>query len=639
MMKWKIPGCTAVIFVFLFSFKIIDRGDYFECYTSSLKSFSEQQKSLSEFIRTSDLNSEASVEQIRKQISKARLKMKEVDFWLRYLEPIAYKKINGPLPVEWETEVFEKWEKPYKREAAGLTLAELYLDEDNINRDTLKHLIEQSIEATKIFLSDSITQRLSSFDHFFFVNRLFLMNLAAIYTTGFECPNADNVITELRYMLPGVETIYDCYDKSFPATPLSAEYHALYVSLLQWVNNQPEDFEKFDHFTFVKDYINPLFGINQQLIQKYKAVSRSFNDYSLTNTATSIFDKSLYDIQHTKGIFSLVDNEETLQELDRVGKLLFYDPILSANNQRSCASCHNPKQHFTDTTVQTALQFDRVKRLTRNTPSLVNVIYNHLIMLDGKHISLQAQAEDVTTNPIEMASTANELAEKVMSCKEYKSVFKKLLKDTPGETEVNIKHIVSAVTFYYSKFSNYYSPFDEAMEHHHQLNENEIRGFNLFMSKAECATCHFVPFFNGIKPPYTNSEFEVLGVPADTAFTHLSSDSGRYGVHPAAEMQNAFRTGTLRNIQFTKPYMHNGIFNTLEEVVDFYDTGGGAGRNLDVPNQTLSGDSLQFTKEEKEALISFMFSLNEDIRFEAPPAALPQSSIKALNLRKVGGEY
>ena len=159
------------------------------------------------------------------------------------------------------------------------------------------------------------------------------------------------------------------------------------------------------------------------------------------------------------------------------------------------------------------------------------------------------------------------------------------------------------------------------------------------MSKAQCGTCHFVPQFNGVKPPYTGSEFEVLGVPADTAFSKLSADSGRYRANPAHETMRAFRTGSIRNSSFTAPYMHNGVFSTMDEVIDFYDKGGGVGRKLTVENQTLDTAPLQLTTLEKSNLLAFLKSLDENITFDKPPKALPSSSIRSLNKRKVGGEY
>jgi cytochrome c peroxidase len=131
----------------------------------------------------------------------------------------------------------------------------------------------------------------------------------------------------------------------------------------------------------------------------------------------------------------------------------------------------------------------------------------------------------------------------------------------------------------------------------------------------------------------------VLGVPEDTNFVDMGKDMGRYNINQAAETRNAFRTGSIRNAAHTKPYMHNGVFSSLWQVIDFYDAGGGAGRKMDVPNQTLSADSLHLLEDEKKDLLLFIASLNEQIQFEAPPASLPASTDKALSKRKVGGIY
>jgi cytochrome c peroxidase len=413
----------------------------------------------------------------------------------------------------------------------------------------------------------------------------------------------------------------------------------LYEQAITYVENQPKEYSSFDHFTFIKEYINPLYVLNQKMIKDYTVVSRSMIDYSLNKNANSIFSKSLYNGQNTKGLFIRVNDANLLNEIKAVGKKLFYDPILSGNNKRSCASCHRSGEYFTDTTAISSLQFDNKQLLPRNTPSLVNVEYNHLLMMDGKHITLNHQGKDVIINPIELGASVDDVLKKVLSCSEYKIAFKKFLKFTPQEKEITIEHITSALSIYYSTFSNYYSPFDNAMNKTVGIEKSVKEGFNLFMSKAQCATCHFVPQFNGVKPPYIGSEFEVLGVPFDTNFTRISDDKGRYLVNPAEETLNAFRTGTIRNADKTKPYMHNGVFNSLLEVINFYDAGGGLGRGLDVKNQTLSSDSLHLSNAEKVKLIDFIKSVTEEIPVESIPDHLPVSNIKVLNNRKVGGEY
>ncbi|MCR6642936.1 MAG: cytochrome C peroxidase [Sporocytophaga sp.] len=623
------------------SFKtcLLNESDYNSGYHHRLFEFNREQSELLDLIQNTDLYSHASLDKVKHKINTCRIYLKKLDFWLRYLEPISYKKINGPLPVEWETEVFEKFEKPYKREGAGLTLAAMYLEEPNLEKDSLLNLILLSQSASFVYSADSISNGLKSYHHFFLCNRLFLLNLSTIYTTGFECPDTSLVIPELRMMLREVKKINTSFVESFPETPLDEKYLSLFDRMIEFSVRQSSNYSEFDHFTFLKVYVNPLFAMNQGYIRNYQVISKSYMDYSLNKNCNSIFSKSLYIGQNPKGVFLRVKEVEALKEIDRLGKLLFYDPILSGNNLRSCASCHKPTEYFTDTVLTTSLQFDRKTSLKRNSPSLINVEHNHLIMLDGKHISLQHQTKGVVENPHELGSNEKEVMQKVLSCKEYKNAFASLLKYTPQEKEITFDHIISALTFYYSKFSKYYSPFDEAMNEDNFLPSSAKQGFNLFMSKAQCATCHFVPIFNGVKPPYTNSEFEVLGVPDASNSMNLSLDKGRSEVHSVNELHNAFRTGSIRNAAHTSPYMHNGVFKSLREVIDFYDAGGGIGRGLDVSNQTLSSDSLHLTDAEKNKIIAFVFSLDEKIQFEKAPESLPQSKVSGLNNRKVGGEY
>lgn len=638
-MKKTVLLFILLAFISVFAFRNNPVSTYRSVYNQKLDAFSAQQQKLLNEINRHDLSDSAARRLITAEIAASRRKLKAIDFWLRYLDPTIYRSINGPLPVEWETEVFEKYEQPHKREGAGLINAENYLHSEDVKKDSLLSLIRLAIKAEDTFRADSTTVNLNSHNSFFLCNRLFLLNLAAVYTTGFECPDTDRVIPELQNMLQDVTEIYTAYNETFTAFPLTENYLSLYSKAISFVQNQPKDFTSFDHFTLIKDYINPLFALNQQLIVQYQVYTKSYVDFTLNNSTSSIFDKSLFFAQSTKGIYRRINDPQVLAEIDSIGKLLFYDPVLSGNNQRSCVSCHKSTAFFTDTAVSTSLQFNGKDALTRNTPTLLNTIYNHLLHLDGKILTLQEQAHTVITNPIELGSKEDEVLKKIMSCNTYKKAFKKYLKYTPEEPELTFEHIASAITLYYGKFSRYYSPFDEAFNSGHQLSSDVISGFNLYMSKAQCATCHFLPTFSGIKPPYVENEFEVIGTPADVNYKALSTDKGRYEKNPAPETMHAFRTSTLRNAANTKPYMHNGIFNTLEEVIDFYDGGGGAGHKLIVPNQTLAADSLQLTATEKKQLLAFLKSLNETVIFENPPATLPVSSNKELNKRKVGGEY
>ncbi|HUM47589.1 MAG TPA: cytochrome c peroxidase [Chitinophagales bacterium] len=612
---------------------------YSAFYKKNIASYRQHLKQLIATVESGEDPTITEAQLLQEQISIMRLKMKAIDFWLRYLEPVAYKKINGPLPVEWETEVFEKYEKPYKREGAGLTLAQLELDADLPQKKILLQLLNESDAATGVFQSDSIVALLMTPDHFFFANRLFLLNLASIYTTGFECPDRERIIPELESMLADVEEIYSAFGNSYPEKTLSGGYLQLYEGMKEFVHAQNHDPLLFDHFHFIRDYVNPLYALNQQFIRDYHVVSRSYNDYSLNNSNTSLFNKDLFKAQNRKGIFIAVDDPEKLEAISAIGKLLFFDPVLSGNGKRSCASCHKPSEYFTDTTVATSLQFDHVTRLARNTPSLVNAVYNHLLMQDGMHFTLLRQGKEVMINKKEMGSDPEKILSNVMSCRTYKKAFQQFTKLTPNYPDVTLDHVASALSIYYSGFSDFTAPFDRAMNGQENISAESEQGFNLFMSKAGCGTCHFVPQFNGVKPPFIGSEFEVLGVPSDTFFTAMSNDSGRFIVNPAAEMMQAFRTGSIRNAGFTSPYMHNGVFKTMKEVIDFYNNGGGDGKGLVVVNQTLSKDSLHLTAAEKNALLAFIKTLQEEITIPTAPLALPATNLITYQHRKVGGEY
>jgi cytochrome c peroxidase len=146
------------------------------------------------------------------------------------------------------------------------------------------------------------------------------------------------------------------------------------------------------------------------------------------------------------------------------------------------------------------------------------------------------------------------------------------------------------------------------------ISPSERRGFDVFMGKARCGTCHFAPVFGGSMPPkYLESEPEVIGVPATATAKRpmVDDDPGVFAIDRAPLHRHAFKTPTLRNIAQTAPYMHNGIFRSLEQVVDFYDRGGGNGLGMKLPNQTLPSDKLHLTHEEKRDLVAFLKALSD----------------------------
>jgi cytochrome c peroxidase len=173
------------------------------------------------------------------------------------------------------------------------------------------------------------------------------------------------------------------------------------------------------------------------------------------------------------------------------------------------------------------------------------------------------------------------------------------------------------------------SSFDRYIAGDHQaLTSAQKNGFNLFMGKAQCGGCHFAPVFNGSIPPFFNrTEYEVLGVPGLSPSTKNISDKdlGRYEQFPISFYKRAFKTPTVRNTAQTGPYMHNGRYRSLFEVLDFYNRGGGAGIGLSSPEQTLSAKPLHLSKEEINDIVAFLEALTDDLK---PVVGLPVHSTR-----------
>ena len=208
-----------------------------------------------------------------------------------------------------------------------------------------------------------------------------------------------------------------------------------------------------------------------------------------------------------------------------------------------------------------------------------------------------------------MNASFAEIKTRLSQIPEYRSLFRDSL---------TLLQIENALAAYLNTLQPMNSPFDRFIAGDQQaLTPQQKNGFNLFMGKAQCGTCHFAPVFNGSTPPFFNrSEYEVLGVPGLTASVKKTADTdlGRYERYPVSVYRRAFKTPTVRNAAKTGPYMHNGSFKTLRDVLDFYNEGGGAGIGLASPEQTLSEKKLHLSQEEISDIIAFIGSLTDNLK-------------------------
>ena len=298
------------------------------------------------------------------------------------------------------------------------------------------------------------------------------------------------------------------------------------------------------------------------------------------------------------------DNPLTNEKIE-LGKLLFFDKRLSVDGIVACANCHNPKFGFTDgEPVSTGVGGQKGGR---SAPTAINRAFSTLQFWDGRAPSLEEQAKGPMVNPIEMANPSHDaVVERLKKIKGYRELFKNAF----GTEDLTIEHGVKAIASFERTVLSGNSAFDkfESGGDTLALSESAKRGLELFREKARCTQCH--AGFN-----FTDEKFHNIGVGMDKP----RPDLGRYNVTKDEKDKGAFKTPTVREIASTAPYMHDGGFKTLEEVVDFYDKGGTPNPNLDKEIK-----ELKLSAEEKKDLVEFLKSLSGEGWQVTPPEKFPE---------------
>jgi parallel beta-helix repeat protein len=289
-----------------------------------------------------------------------------------------------------------------------------------------------------------------------------------------------------------------------------------------------------------------------------------------------------------------------------LGRLLFYDPVLSANDQMSCATCHHPDLGFSD--GRSLALGSHGQDLRRNTPPLWDVAYQTNLFWDGRAKTLEDQMLVPLTSPNEMAADLDQMLVQLKGIPEYQQLFADSFSDG-----VTVENVTTAIAAFERTLISKNSPFDRfAAGDFNALTPAQRRGFDIFRSaETRCFECHAWPTFS-------RDAFAVLGVPD---IKPDQPDLGQSEIVKGPDSERAFRVPSLRNVALSAPYMHNGVFKTLDEVIDFYADGGGAGRGLNVKvDEMIQGFKL--TPQKKSDLIAFLYALTDE-----PPdlIAIPDS--------------
>lgn len=317
------------------------------------------------------------------------------------------------------------------------------------------------------------------------------------------------------------------------------------------------------------------------------------------------------------------DNPTTPEKV-ALGRLLFFDPVLSQNNDIACANCHHPDLGFADGR-QHAVGPNGVT-LARNTPTLWNVGFAKNLFWDGRLDSLETQVEFPLTHPDEMGvSDTQALIAELRAIPEYVNLFDAAFGG--GADSLTQPNVDRALAAFQRTLISDDSPFDRYAEGDlNALTPSQRRGLALFRSGAtRCFECH-------VAPTFASDTFRVIGVAGDDPGRAAVSDDGLFG---------AFKVPTLRNVALTAPYMHDGSLATLEAVVDFYAAGGGRAHGAENVDVFVSG--FELSDQERADLVAFLYALTDESKLpqipETVPSGLPVVARRENPARETAARY
>lgn len=619
----------------------------YQQYLKDLENFNTQVKTFDKKLR--DTLTKQNIQALRENFLKMRNAYKASQYIAAYSDQEFIKNnINGaPLPGKVPNINYT-----VKRPPQGLQIIDELLFTANKevikNRNTLQEKSAKLKKALKTFINLEKKALPISDRQVFEALREELSRVFNLGLTGFDTPQCGNAMPEALIAFQQIEFAIQQYKHRLKKKNKQSLYQETATRAANSVKylKKHQDFDTFDRLHFLTTYVNPLYK-NLYLIHKalgVETVAEVTNKPQPVNyDATNLFAENLLNTRY----YTSYKEGEADDKKTRLGKMLFFDPVLSGNNKRACSSCHMPEKAFTDGLSKSlAMGFEGT--IKRNAPTLINSVFATRYFHDMRAVDLRDQIDHVVFNEKEFASSFTQIMDKLEQSREYKNLFREAFPDINSKHGAITKYtITSSLSAYVKSLTGFNSKFDQYVRGETKnISESIQNGFNVFMGKGECGTCHFPPAFNGTIPPrYNDTESDVIGVPAteDTINPELDADMGRYANKVFGEnlafFKFAFKIPTVRNVQYTAPYMHNGVYNSLEDVMEFYNKGGGTGLGLDVPTQTLPPTPLHLTEKEMQDVIAFMKALNDTTGLTDRPDKLPQFDADSLNNRVVGGVY
>ncbi len=544
-----------------------------------------------------------SAEELQHSMRNTRNSYKEIEFFIAYHYPEFSKTHLNAAPL---FRIEAAGTSAYTLPPEGLQVLDelIFSEKANEEKDKIIEITDYLYNNYSDFYLSTLNNGLSKGNNKTLPLRIELIRIYTLGLTGFDTPGSLNISEEAAHALAGMKKYIqdELYFKNYD---IQKADQLLSESMIYLSENK--NFETFDRIEFYKKYLQPFY----EELGNWDGSKDDLKEFSGWNVSNKNFFSSDFLDPY---FYTILKSSEDNDDLKTLGKNIFYDQNLSDNGRMSCASCHLPENAFTDLKTKSLSNVEG-QTVLRNSPTLYNAVFAKRFFYDMRAFYLEQQAEHVIYNSQEFNTSYESIIKKLKSEPEYKKAFRKAFKNG----DISKKNFSKALSSYVASLYSFDSDFDRFMRNEKEVSDDVKKGFNLFMGKANCATCHFAPHFSGLVPPFFNeNESEVLGVtkkPVKISPLEIDSDPGRIKSNVKKEdswiYENSFKTMTVRNIAVTKPYFHNGAFNTLEEVLEFYNEGGAEGLGLQINNQTLPADKLNLTDNEMKQIIAFLNSLTD----------------------------
>ncbi|AHM60696.1 cytochrome c peroxidase [Flammeovirgaceae bacterium 311] len=542
------------------------------------------------------INSQSAAE-IKEHYRMARMYFKYAEPVLSFTDQENYRYLNQPNILKVEEEDFTDIKI---KEPSGFQVLEELIWADSFDVAEISRHAGQVSNRLKLIRQNTNLKPYKPY-HFLWMLRNEINRIALTGITGFDSPVLENSLQESGWAYQRLIKYLSFFKKEFKDPALYIAWHA---QLKEAQLDLAGEFNAFNRYAFIKNHTHAQLALWVKTKEDW-GVTFPFT-LAIRHDATSLFSSNTFNLEY----FDDLQTGGISAGKVLLGKKLFNDPSLSASGKISCASCHQEALAFTDGKKISDGQL-------RNSPTLSYAGLQRGFFYDKRTGSLEGQIVSVVNNETEFHSNLEAMTETVKQQPDYQQAFATIYKK-----EITDAAIRNAIASYIRSLAPFNSKFDRNINGLEQsLSPSEIKGFNLFTGKAKCATCHFAPVFNGTVPPeFAETELELLGVPAanDTANAQIDPDLGRYNLYQTEVRKFFFKTPTVRNSALTAPYMHNGVYSSLEEVMDFYNRGGGAGIGIVLEHQTLPPDALLLNKQEIQDIIAFLHTLSDKAPLETP---------------------